>query len=80
MKKIKLNKKFIVDLDGGEMNQLRGGITGLAYLCPAGSQNFCNTTYTYDSPTTNINDCPYYSQVGSGCNGETCGWAYTCNG
>jgi hypothetical protein len=27
-----------------------------------------------------IVDCPNHSQVGSGCDAETCGWAWTCNG
>lgn len=92
IKKLVLNKETITSLSDSEKSNLKGGaddsvmILSLAYYaggfvckgvhyCPAGYEDD-----GYKAPNTNINDCPNHSQVGSGCDAETCGWAWTCNG
>ena len=86
-KKLTINKEVVIRVNDNQMNRLWGGYDG----GPTGpTEHFCTFTcpgplYTCDAtcgfcPNTDINDCPNHSQVGSGCDAETCGWAYTCNG
>jgi hypothetical protein len=77
LKKLVLKKDIVSNLRNGEMNQVVGGYdptrtdTGNSVVvCP--SRTTCLETVCYP--------CPVHSQIGSGCDGETCGVAYTCNG
>jgi hypothetical protein len=61
----KLNKKVVANLDGGEMNQLRGGVIRIAYLCPTESQNFCPLkTDTCYCPLTTLIIAPIIHKLG----------------
>lgn len=90
LKKLVLRKDVVSRLGNEEMHHLRGGTD---YLCSGWNTCYgahtCPTHGTYPILSQNgymcplqteINDCPNHSQVGSGCDEETCGWAYTCNG
>ena len=85
IKKLVLNKEVVARINNDEMNRLRGGDDG-PYYTPVDNTYVAKTYYDPPIPdppvSTEFNPekCPNYSQHGSGCYGETCGYAFTCNG
>jgi hypothetical protein len=76
LKKLVLKKEVVDRLGDNQMNR----IFGRGNFCPAGNP-LAECSYACQ-PNTDINDCPDRSkEYGvTGCEAETCGWAYTCNG
>jgi natural product precursor len=88
LKKIVLKKEIVTSLSSHEQSHIKGGDTGLgcalwsvllSCFCGGGGKKEDDGD-GYDGPNTGIEDCPDHSAVDSGCDAETCGWAYTCNG
>lgn len=74
LKKLVLKKNIILQIENGTMNLLHGGYQG-AETC------WCLTgTKSVTANFSKNGDCSNHSAAGSGCDAETCGDAWTCNG
>ena len=82
-KKLTINKEVVIRVNDNQMNRLWGGYGDTDVFCTNFITCTCPVRTDYCPiipPNTDVNECPNHSQVGSGCDAETCGWAYTCNG
>lgn len=68
LKRLVLNKEVVARISDDQMSHLLGG----SYYTPVDK--------TYVAPNYYATATVQYSQAGTGCNGETCGSAWTCNG
>jgi len=81
-KNVMLNKKVIAKISDDRMNRLWAGKNAVNIICSGADGCGSGGTGGTGGGSTefDINKCPNYSGVGSGCPSETCGYAYTCNG
>ncbi|GHU91030.1 hypothetical protein FACS1894155_10170 [Bacteroidia bacterium] len=74
MKKLTLKKEIVSNLDGNEMNQIKGGgiIESIFLMCPTGVGVPCPGE---ESEEEEEPESEYYGSCE-----DTCGSKYTCNG
>jgi len=78
-KKLVLNKEVLARVSENQMNRLWGGNYYQPTMTCGGDDGTTMTGCTCNN-TCDGYVCDTSTQEGSGCHGETCGSAYTCNG